>query len=301
MKKVLIINYLIILFAFLAACEKDIDIPFPDQERKLVIYGLLDPDEIISVDISHTIPTLEKHPDDFSIKNATVSLFIDSAFVEKLKHQGDGKYISQSNLKPKARRAYHFVVTAPNYDSITTAPVILPKRIRDPIFTFEDSSLNSTNRNESYGILTWEIPNQKGIEEFFGIKINEFRPGGELDRHYNSLIGYSEEYEEYCGYFSQREINIFADYCLDENGSNEVKIGVRTSYFNRDINEFSPLHHLEVHFLKIPPDYYRYLKSIYQPEGLDLIFSSPQSLYSNVNGGYGFIGTYTSLVVKVNI
>ncbi|MEM6804176.1 MAG: DUF4249 family protein, partial [Bacteroidota bacterium] len=51
---------------------------------------------------------------------------------------------------------------------------------------------------------------------------------------------------------------------------------------------------LEVRLQSISPSYYNYLKNETRPDGIDLAFSSPDTLFTNAVGGFGVVGGFTS-------
>jgi hypothetical protein len=127
---------LIILVTALFGCETNVNIPFPDHEPRLVVYGFLEPDSIVKVYISRSTGINENVQfSELLIQDAEVALFANGVFIENLAFRdstfpisrilsffGDtvtfvaGRYESQY-LVPKAPTSFEIRVKHPDYET----------------------------------------------------------------------------------------------------------------------------------------------------------------------------------------
>lgn len=85
----------------MSSCEKIIPIDLPDQDRKIVINGLLAPDSLVNVNLSLSLSVLE--PDSFLyLSDAEVDLYRDNELLGRMVYDSVGFYSlpAENKIRP---------------------------------------------------------------------------------------------------------------------------------------------------------------------------------------------------------
>ncbi len=99
--------------------ENDVEVRF---KKKPVVNCLFYPDSIWKVNVTLSPSSSSELPE--PIYNALVKLFEDGNFVEELKHERDGNYISLLNKKPVTGKTYSISVQVAGYPLLTAKDTI---------------------------------------------------------------------------------------------------------------------------------------------------------------------------------
>jgi len=287
------------MYLGLVSCEKIITVKLPEHVPQLVVNGLLNPNDRVSVLVTRTSPILEIHPKDLSINNASVSLYREGVFLENLSYTQEGTYLASASIKPQILKSYHFLVSAPGFETVETIPEKVPKAVKLKSFTFDNDGLEAVNHGMTAGVFTWNFDQDPAKENFYGIDIVPFKPGNEASSSLKWFPDFDEEFGSICGIISGRIALSFPGTCLRGSGSETVRVANETTYSTQDGP--TPFEYLEVTLYNISPSYYAYMKSIIQAEGLELAFSTPDTLFTNVQGGYGLIGSFTRSKIRIDL
>ena len=116
-------------------CTKEINLPYPDYEAKVILTGILNPDSMISVQLLKTLPALSTETIYPAITNAKVLCYENNKLLGELKNGENGYY--RLNLRPQSAKKYRIeatindlIVSAEDsiplpvvYDLTITAPV----------------------------------------------------------------------------------------------------------------------------------------------------------------------------------
>ncbi len=130
MKNIKSILFLFCCTALFSACNKELNIDFPDAENQLVVNALINDQEPVTIEISKSLKPgfgpLE-NAQIVEVETATVELFENNNLVETLsyaKQAGDvlGKY--RSSITPKTDHSYSIKVTDPASDLIEASTSI---------------------------------------------------------------------------------------------------------------------------------------------------------------------------------
>src|SRR5574344_2895864 len=127
---------LLCLMALLAACEKDIEFDGAITEPMLVINAVALPDTTLSVEVTESRFFLVSQDTFTTVKNATVSLFVNGTFKENCAHQANGRYTS--NYRPSEGDHIRLSVSAPGLQMVS-AETMIPMR---PVIERIDTSLS---------------------------------------------------------------------------------------------------------------------------------------------------------------
>ena len=125
---------LITLVLILAvSCTKPLEIELMESQPKLVINGLINPDENVNVNISTTASITDTNW--YFINDASIELFEDNIFIGNLDFISKGSY--QINYKPRRNAQYMLKLSNINYNDVYAIDTIPPQvAISSCYFTF---------------------------------------------------------------------------------------------------------------------------------------------------------------------
>ena len=175
-------QYLKILFFFVPlinSCQPSIELNDLTVTPKLVIWGNLHPDSIMTVYLSRSVAPLDKTTNR-KVSNATILIFENNILLDTLKERDTSIYVSNKFLKPKEGYNYYIKVLKSGFESIETLPDTMPfrpKLIRviaeelkkgDPSAKFEIQT-NQPSHFKNYGVsqlfsLKWKVQLNTNIE-----------------------------------------------------------------------------------------------------------------------------------------
>jgi hypothetical protein len=287
-------SFLILLFF---SCEKGLDIDLPYDGDKLVIWGLLSPDRVVSIQLNKTYPPTGKSLFIDGIANATVTLYENDVLVQQLVHKGSGVYSSPTNFKPKSGKTYAIKATASGFPALSTLPETIPSPFfisRLEVGQLFDSPVSSSTKALPISITWTDVANQ---ENFYSILPQSYigtqRFGGSFDIDTPSEL-------DVCGFSFEPSVYNLSDKCFP-NGTYTKKIGVNFSYASvtdKPLNDpliknlTQTVDRIYILFRHVSKNYYQYMYSGNQPEIVLLAFASGYPRHTNVVGGYGLLASY---------
>lgn len=124
MKKIKNISLLLIFIISISSCYKYYDINLPDSEQKTVINGILLSDSLLPVFITKSMK-LGSYVDSSDIKyidTATVGLYKNNTFLEKLTNIGEGTYFSTNSIEAGTNYSVHIKNGEKTFDVNCTVP-----------------------------------------------------------------------------------------------------------------------------------------------------------------------------------
>lgn len=119
-----LVLFLIGIFSYYS-CTSDFNGPFPHAEDKPVLYALISPDSIISIQLSWPRPP-GSHTAFSPVEDARVNLWEGDISIGEAIHTGEGKYISQHPVKEGFN--YSVEATIDGFKAVT-ARTFVPHRI----------------------------------------------------------------------------------------------------------------------------------------------------------------------------
>ncbi|MEM6801975.1 MAG: DUF4249 family protein [Bacteroidota bacterium] len=283
---------LLILIILNCSCQKIITIDIPKDYSRLVIHAFLTPQERIEANISRTTPLLATIPEDLSVADAKVSVFENGNLLEQLVYGGEGNYYVASNLRPKAGNNYHFEVAAEGFEDLVTIAEKIPAPLGNLSYSFENNAIAAVNSGTKAGLFSWEVDPDNSEVAFYGINIRPIKLANEASSSLTWIVNFEEEFSNICGATTSGNSWIIPNACLQGSGSDVIQMGIETTYSSIDGPQSFTF--LEVRLQSISPSYYNYLKNETRPDGIDLAFSSPDTLFTNAIGGFGVVGGFTS-------
>lgn len=115
---IIIISIISILFY---SCSTKIDLDEPKSDSQVVVFGLIQADSSVTVNLSFTQSFLEDSDVKY-IENAKITLYENDIQVESLQYKDSGNY--KSVIKAKSKTEYKISVEVPGYELITASTYI---------------------------------------------------------------------------------------------------------------------------------------------------------------------------------
>jgi hypothetical protein len=292
----------------LGGCQKELGYDLPYAGDRLVIHGFLSPDRVVSVNVGKSYPPTGDHLFTGGISDATVSLYEDEAFVENLVHAGEGNYVSARGYHPVVGKAYSVKVTADGFPPAETLPEIIPAPVAADAFTFRDTVISPLNEQYPALRLSFQFTDTPGQVNYYLSNVVAYYRGEVLGVNVFDLDR-AMGVEDMCVYYDGTNF-LVRDLCFPDQ-SFTLNLGVETRGSVQRRGLVMPLDSIrkhggnpsfdraELYLSSITRNHYEYLKTSYQPEGIDLAFNGPRPQHSNVKGGYGILAAYNRHVLKV--
>ena len=325
-RALLYIPVFLILAGFYSSCEKVIEFEGEALERKLVLYSVLNPDSVIDVYISYSLPIFDLSPYG-QVTSADVSLFRDDTFIETLSYKPPSprseymppvslsNYISASEI-PLPGSTYRLEVSLPGYQSVSSEAV-LPTPV--PIISLDTTRI--TYRESDMDFLwewsEWNVSlrfrDPPGEENYYRLVLRQ------VSGYYtgDKFLPYSDEYpvvvdeqevlwiqtddpllnpEEENSIFGSDVPNAFSVFSDELISGKEYELDfILNPYFEYLDTSYHEFFQFRIELQSISKDLYQYLMS-YSAQWMlgDDLFSEPVIVHSNVNGGLGIFGASAS-------
>lgn len=274
MKQFLKNVYLLLFLLMVTGCGDQFldDDVFPFKGAEMICLGDWNNEAPISVQIF-----LSKHPLDTSefkpFEVADVKLFENGNFKESLIYN-NGVYISQTNLIPIYGHEYHIEATAENIPSIFSNPVKLPDLVEIDTFELLDLGASDFELN-----ITLDDPDSLGNN--YAFNKNYYYEGVYLQQNNReenrkfSRATLIKDTEPNNGYI-KKAFRFSNPLYLFSNGN--------------PMPELLPLDEIGIRVFTISNEYIKSFKN--ESFEFDGFFPNESAYYTNINGGYGLIGTY---------
>ncbi len=289
-----------LLLAVMFGCELVVDVDLPEFKPSLVVNSLLSPDDtVITVFVTENRHILDNAYDFKTVKNAKVEVFEDQQSIGVLTYSDGDRPGYYLEYKPKAGKTYRLDVSKDGFTKVSATTTI---PLKEPIFYFESASM----RKDEYGSeeirLDYILEDPKG-DDYYWIKLyaNYSYYNSYYDEEKDSLI--TEKYtdwQEWYYYLLGADLNEFEDYSLYEYTTDELFDGSNKkfsiefpdiySYDSEDSKSDTSQFRLEIH--RMTEAFYRYTTtSEIQYYNGDSPFSEPVKVYSNIENGFGVLGS----------
>ena len=312
MKNIFIISLLIVIFS---SCEKELEIKTQEEENKIVINSIVNPDSLFFAEITQTFSPYAN----INIKDLTdaqVSVYENGNFVDYLTYHkvpGDiiGKFIG--NFKPEIGKTYKIAVNSPELGNAYSETVIPGKvnlgNAKAVEIIWGEDNLTSTRFNFSFELSDPDTANYYFMTiEFPVYKIDTIT----LD---TAFVDY-----QYCeietGDLSLAQLYLRNGWIFQDksfNGTVHQISGTATTYrhpFSDLTNNIPSEIREKMYFVDFSAMYirlYHLSYNLYQYYSSDAerlmskndLYSEPLSVFSNVENGYGIFGGENISLLKV--
>ncbi len=278
-------NYILIILATIVAftsCEKIIDISIPESERKLVLNGLLIAGKPIEIKLSKSVSVFEENAIIDIVSNAKVEVFENEILLGEATHINSGWYRldnkaiagAKYTLKVTQTGLQHIIAetTVPNQDfSFKTDTVLFISEWGQRMYKLKYSATTNTSNKSFYMLKPYEKPsvyyfiNEKGLAD-------------------------SAYYTNYYGAFQTQDPSLISNWYGEFLFSSET-FSNNTKNIDFDFNISNSNTTVYIDYYAISEDFYKHRVTIskyMENSGNPLV--EPVLVYSNVNGGLGFLG-----------
>ena len=298
MKK--LISIIAILF-LLGSCEKSIDFNGQKTDPITIVNGLLNPDSIFRVSVTKSKHITDTNPIP-KVTNARVEVYQGNSLLEELNHTGQGIYTGFS--KPVVGELYTLKLTNDKDALETQATIPLPVVI-DEVTASSNNNVNAENMFELS--LTFTDPPQ--IENYYRITIHHDQLGdsdqasslylSSNDLIIRSVFGQDDGLDN----TPDNEYLIFNDRLIDgKNYKLQLSFSDSEFYEGYDDQNSNYYKNYKLRLHSISKDFYLYLKSRNLESWVaDDPFSEPVPVFSNIIGGGGVLGAYSTSFSSVSL
>ncbi|MCX6224584.1 MAG: DUF4249 domain-containing protein [Bacteroidia bacterium] len=268
----------------ITSCSKVIDISIPDKERKIVVNGLISPDQPVRINLSTSLSVLEK--DDFVfITGGVVSLFNEAGLIGKFQEESGGFYFLP-DFKPQVGQSYRLTASGDGLKPVETTAII-PSVV--PIISVDTATLTDEWGQQQLR-LSVKFDDPAGVHNVYSFGVDVTYK--EIDYAYMTntgkkitlqayLSGYNDQFlkDESLNFYNK----LYFDDLLFDGLGKTVEFNISDySYYNSDTIW------LDVKMEQVDPSYYQYVLSndAYQ-RAQNNPFSEPVQVFTNIKGGFG--------------
>jgi len=329
MKSKIVIYTAFVLISLLSSCEKTIDFNGKVPDPQLVMNCIALPDSTITVNLTKSKFFLSSSQDFTTVDNAIVTATINDTLKVNLTNTGNGNYVS--GIIPKPNDKVRIDASAPSLESVWAEVNVQPKMTIISI----DTTWVKIDNSYSYPIynLTGDsiIGNAYNAEVKIKIKFQD----NATEQNYYRLnvsngLNYRSGYSSYGSGYSGVEFddivfgnttqqgsildivsgtygnNCFTDELI--NGK-EYSLSIKSTTTHNIYlpgkkagGDIVSKNELIIDLQQLSKSYYLYIKTKDASMASNPLFSEAVQIYTNIKGGMGILGTYTSSnVVKIEL
>lgn len=294
MKNLILIISAILIFG---SCEKIIDLDINEKERRIVANGIVTPDSLIKIQVSKSISIIEDERHLTYLSAATVKLYIDDEYTEKMNYTKNGYFVSTDTAL--LGKKYSFDIS---YNEMI--PVQGETQIPELVEITKLDTSYVTNSfdgyNENYYEFTINFKDPGETQNFYFLAIStyeimydEFMNPTDSVEYYTYLESDDNLFGSYYNNFSLNGIEgqAFSD---ERFNGNTYSFKTRVSgYYYYDDPGYNTGHTYRVYLLSLSKDLYLHIVSYIKAQevGGDP-FSQPVQVFSNITDGLGLFSAY---------
>ncbi|RIV18786.1 DUF4249 domain-containing protein [Fibrisoma montanum] len=286
-----VLSLLLLTGAF--SCTKDLGVDLPYEGNRLILYGVLSPDSVVTLRVGHSYPPTGRSVFDDGIQTAEVHLYEDSILVDKLAHQGEGFYVSTTSFKPTAGKSYYYQVLATGYPQAQSKPERIPDPVKFQNYKFDEVIRSTINSGFPTRKLTLSFIDDTQPDSYYAVDLRAYLEDQVLAINTFGLDR-PDDVEDGCGFRSAGELNEYnlSDICFNGQ-STIVRIGVELQGYIQPGGRVGSADEIILSLRRTNRGYYEYKRTFNAVEGFLQAFQPPQLRYSNIDGGYGIILVYS--------
>ena len=204
--------------------------------------------------------------------------------------------VNISDHQPVPGSSYSAEIRHPDLGLISTDSQVIPAAPQLTDYRYQPGTVVPLNDSAEAGRLLLTLVDSLP-DGYYSVDVRGFRDTEEVAIN----VWRPEQIEDVgntCGFVGGNDTFDFSKACFT-NDMYQAEFGVETTGFlDGEIVECT---HLVATIAKISEDYYRYLETSVQPEGIDLAFAEPQIVFSNVQGGYGLLGAEHAVEIVIDL
>lgn len=343
MKRKSIYKLFIIISTILinTSCETIIDFDGETKAPLVVLNSILQPDSVVTVQLTKSKFFLSVNQNYPAVKNATVKIVVNGNIKETLTHLGEGFY--KSNTIVKENDKVEISAEVPGMDIVKSEAMVLPKITIISV----DTIWKKIESNDSYSYYNQEIYSDSSYEvigkrEMGKLKLKvKFRDNSATKNYYQLNCNFSEimRYEDINGVIHEKEQDYFSYYNVDYddlifgNTANEqsdildIESGTENNFFTDELingkeytislsvltskitftpgkepkNYNADKFKISISLDQLSRDYYLYQKTVTASVYSNSYFSEPIQIHNNIVDGIGIFGSTSRSVYKIKL
>ena len=296
------ISRLLVLFSILSSCRMAVDVEVPFPGPVLVANSYFNPDSVWSVHLSASRHILDENPYP-EISNAALEIYENNEFIERLEYSGNGYYRSEST-RPKEGAEYKLKISTPEFGEVLATDEVPEK----PAFVSGSWKRGLSEFGDYEYLITLNISDPPAKDNFYMVQVLLYSPvfdwqkprepgpitpvdsvldGATLSTQ-DPAVSQNNQYQETL---------IFSDTFFD---GDTYAFQLTASHYSIR-NQIVSKGEAEVYIVlkSLSKSSFEYWKSLRMQQD-DNELAEPVSVFSNIEGGLGFFGGYSS-VTKVAV
>jgi hypothetical protein len=306
MKRILL--YTLVFITTLTACEKTVTTDVPKKDPKLVIKGLLEKNDIITVTVGKSRGVLEPVSyqtslfEQYTVKNAVPVIYENGAAIDTLVYvPADYEYRAKYNSRVRDGFLYTIRVTAPGF-TMAEASSLLPsqsvitevRRVKNARTDIDGNLVDD---------ITIKLDDPAAEKNFYLVQV--WAATGSM---FGTRIWCVSSTDKDLEAIGEDTDPLAGDNCFDGssllmkdvnfNGAQkQLKISVQSMELQDYRDSQGGWHRPYIKVFRITEDQFKYVKSYntYTTAG-DNPFAEPANVFSNIKNGYGIFAVSTAAV-----
>lgn len=274
----------IALILILISCVDEIVFDLDKHESKLVVNSFFSPSDSIRINLSRSIPVLDKDTVNY-VKNASVLIYCQDELVDKMNYDGNGNYSLNTSIV--TGKEYSIIVDAPGFNTLTAKDMI-PEPVQ--ILSFDTITIDN-------GLLYCEIgfKNDLHAMNYYLLEIVSKYPVWDSDSSHSCQVDIinSDILVENVDFGNADKRLVFSGRNLQDSVYALGFVLDKLPLLNSCIDGSNTLY---IQFKNISEKYYSYLKSYYSSQ------TWQDEVYTNAENGYGIFAGYSvtldSIVIR---
>jgi hypothetical protein len=265
----------------ISSCDKNIDIPIPEESNKVVVNLLMNKDSIMiaRVSISGRLNNIQAMPE---VTNAAMNLYENGTFKGPLTpYVLAGRTYYRSNTLPQAGATYRVTAAVPGYTEVSGSD-----QIPDTVQIGEMKMTVAPMDNQGSKVtISVQLQDDAAVQNYYRVRIYQVYEwvNGNGSRGQQKLQEYFET--------DNAEWELFGENSRSEFYTTDALFNGRSPRFTFRINTGSQFKKMIVEITSLTYSSYNYLNSTFMArEKNDDGLSEKVIVYNNIENGLGIIG-----------
>jgi hypothetical protein len=275
-------HLLIILFVLTTTgCEKNYDIPLPEESNNVVLNLLMNRDSAMLARVTLS-GRMNGSQDMLEISNATVNLYENGTFKEKLAPDLiHGRTYYRSNTIPQSGATYRVTAATPGYPEVAGSDHI-PDTVQVGELRMTVAQVNSWQAKATISV---QLHDDAAVQNYYRIRIYLIHEW--VDANGNGGRQKIQQYFE----VEEANVSIFTDVSGPDFYTTDALFNGRSPRFIFRANTDGQFKKMVVEITSLTHDSYNYLNSLYMArEKNEDGFSEKVIVFNNIENGLGIVG-----------
>jgi hypothetical protein len=265
----------------ISSCDKDIDIPIPEESNKVVVNMLMNKDSVMiaRVSISGRLNNIQAMPE---VSNAVMNLYENGTFKGPLtSYQLAGHTYYRSNTLPQAGATYRVTAAVPGYPEVSGSDQI-PDTVKIGELKMTIAQVDNIMSKVTISV---QLHDDAAIQNYYRVRIYQIYEW--VNANGNGGRQKNQEYFE----TDDTEWELFGESSRSEFYTTDALFNGRSPRFTFRVNTGSQFKKMVVELTSLTYSSYNYLNSTFLArEKNDDGLSEKVIVYNNIENGLGIIG-----------